>query len=157
AQQELKNAQRERLKERERLRESLLEQARAERTAGRRWEALAALTKALELRADDDVRLEATATIVRPGLRALPEQVPLDEFFSAISGLESLPRLSPDQRLLLRARQAKDKLPGFRPGGIEILEWPSGNVVAKRSGLYLPIGFRPGTGQVTLGHGDSDQ
>src|SRR5262249_28070118 len=80
----------------------------------------------------------------------------LESFFWARYGLDSSPRLSADEKLLVRARWSKDNPLGFGSSGIEVLAWPSGKVLAKRSGSYLPIGFRPGTTQVTMGEADRD-
>ena len=63
----------ERAKDRERLRTSLIEQARAQRLAGNRERSLDALRKAADIRRDDELRFEAIATITRPGLRSLGE------------------------------------------------------------------------------------
>jgi WD40 repeat protein len=140
--------QREREKDRERLRDSLIEKARAERTAGKRWESLQSLTQAFQIRADDALRLEATATITRPGLRVLPEQVALDTFHLWFNPVGSSPKLSPDGKYLAITLQDKKALADS--GGIKVVEWPSRKLLGTRSGPYLPIAFRPGTTQLAM-------
>ncbi len=146
--QEREREQREREKDRERLRDSFIAQARAERTAGKRWESLHSLTQALEIRVDDALRLEATATITRPGLRVLPDQVALDNFHNMLFGVSSSPKLSPDGKYLAIALQDK-KMISF-PGGVKVVEWPSGKPLHTRTGSYLAIAFRPGTTQLAM-------
>jgi WD40 repeat protein/tRNA A-37 threonylcarbamoyl transferase component Bud32 len=141
--------QREREKDRERLRDSFIDKARAERAAGQRWESLQSLKQALEIRADDALRLEATATITRPGLRALPEQVALDPFSYWNERADTTPKLSPDGKYLATAlRDKRDVVTLSR--GTKVVEWPSGKPVRTRDGLYVPIAFRPGTAHLAM-------
>ena len=137
--------QREREKDRERLRDSFIDKARAERTAGKRWESLHSLTQAFDIRADDALRLEATATIIRPGLRELPERVAPDvNWFERGDGVSSFTKASPDGKYLAHV------LPGS-PKGIKVIECPSGKPLGTRSGpYYKPIAFRPGTTQLAM-------
>ncbi len=62
AQQESRHAQ-------ERLRESLVAQGRAQRLAGKRWEALAALADAAKIKTGGDLRREAIEALATPGVR----------------------------------------------------------------------------------------
>ncbi len=155
AQQELKNErqqrkheQEEQAKDRERLRGSLIEQARAERRAGKRWESLRSLTQALQIRADDALRLETTATIVRPGLRLLPDHLALDSFSAMFGGITTAPQRSADGKYLAIVLQ--DRGLSLMPAGIKVVEWPSGKLLRTKSGPYLPIAFRPGTTQLAM-------
>ena len=110
-----------------------------ERTAGKRWESLHSLTQAFEIRVDDALRLEATATITRPGLRVLPDQVALDNFHNMLFGVSSSPKLSPDGKYLAIALQDK-KMISF-PGGVKVVEWLSGKPLRTRTGSTWPSRF----------------
>ncbi len=152
AQQERDSQQREREKDRERLRDSFIEQARAERLAGNRFRSLDALRKAADIRRDDELRFDAIATFTRPGLRALPEEIaysPGGEFH--YHGISSWPKLSPDGKYMAGVNGIGSDgplLPTVK--GLQVLEMPSGKPLATRSGSYLPIAFRPGTRQLAL-------
>jgi len=97
---------------------------------------------------DDALRLETTATIARPGVRVLPDQVALENFHNWSSGVTNSPKLSPDGKYLAITLQDK-KTPSL-PAGIKVVEWPSGKPLSTRSGSYLPIAFRPGTTQLAM-------
>ncbi len=66
-----KDAHAQRDNARDQLWESLLEQARAERLAGRRWESWEAIGKAAVIKRNDSLRQEAIQTISEPGVRLL--------------------------------------------------------------------------------------
>jgi WD40 repeat protein len=152
ARQERDSQQREREKDRERLRDSLIEQARAERLAGNRFRSLDALRKAADIRPDEELRFEAIATLTRPGLRALPEVIDLHpggEFH--YHGISSWPKLSPDGKFMAGVNGIGSDGPLLpRVDALQVFEMPSGKPLATRSGSYLPIAFRPGTRQLAL-------
>jgi WD40 repeat protein len=68
--------------DRERLRQAVLEQARAERLAGNRWRSLELLADAARLRPGEELRREAILSITAPGLRRR-QRLP----FGAVNGL----------------------------------------------------------------------
>jgi WD40 repeat protein len=59
--------------DRERLWQSLIEQARAERQAGNPWRAIERIAEAAEIKANDDLRTEAIQAITSPGVRLVEE------------------------------------------------------------------------------------
>jgi WD40 repeat protein len=143
--QEREHDQREREQDRERLRDSLIAQARAESLAGNRWESLAALQKAAAIRRDDALRLEATATITRPGLhflgkysRGRPAMVPGRGTFNEATKVRS------DGRVVAILHEAKGDQ------RIDVVEVPSGNLLRSKEGKHLAIAFRPGASQLAL-------
>jgi WD40 repeat protein len=130
------------------LRESFVEQARAERLAGNRSRSLDALRKAAEIRQDDDLRHEATSTIVRPGLHFIGE-FPIDrERLGGHDRVGSGPVVSSDGRLAAVRwnRDPKQDASDF----IEVLEIPTGKLLATKYGQYHVVAFRPRTAQVAL-------
>jgi WD40 repeat protein len=140
--------QQEREKDRERLRDSFIEQARAERLAGSRSRSLDALRRAAEVRPGDDLRLEASATVTRPGLRSLGAFAIGDGGFHNWEGVNSLPKVSPDGNLVAAYYQKDGE-------GIDVHALPSGGRLGGKhpppgQAGYLAVGFRPGTGQVLL-------
>jgi hypothetical protein len=151
-QEQLDSAKRERDKDRERLRESLLKQARVERLAGKRWESLQSLTKAGEIREDDELRREASLTITQPGLHFLREEI-LDRSGVRIDDIFTGPRVSSDGRFV-----AICCFPGMivKSGSkreeerLEILDLVSGNLVREKVGDYRAVAFRPGTHELLL-------
>jgi WD40 repeat protein len=156
--QSLNSAKREREKDRERLRQSLIEQARAERLAGKRWESLKSLRQASKFRTDDELRLEASESVTRPGLRVRLEEVPieLDSHLAIYWGLSNGPRVSPDGKLLADTDKL-DFFQGTGPGQIRVRELPSAKLLARRIGRFLPIAFRPGTTQLAMAGEDKDR
>jgi hypothetical protein len=58
---------------RNRLWQSLADQARAERQAGNRWESLERIAEATKIKASDELRQEAIQTITSPGIRLVKE------------------------------------------------------------------------------------
>jgi WD40 repeat protein/tRNA A-37 threonylcarbamoyl transferase component Bud32 len=151
AQQKMESERTEREKDRERLRQSLIEKARAERAAGKRWESLKSLTQAHQMRPDDEVRFEATATITRPGLRALSGEVTVNRRPGLLSGggLSISPKVSSDAKLLAVTCEFVTQK-GLRNSGMEVRQLPSGKLLGRRTGSYLPIAFRPGTAQLAM-------
>src|SRR5262249_10565889 len=93
------------LKEKQRLRQALLGQARAERLAGNRWRALELLREAAASEAGDDLRQEAILALATPGLRLVGEELiddaePLFEMTVAAAGQQ--PRRMTQQEWLLK-------------------------------------------------------
>jgi WD40 repeat protein len=88
----LAEAHRERAAARDRLRESLIAQGRAERLAGARWTAIKALGDAARIKPSDDLRQAAIQAIVATGVR-LAHEIPF-------SGQASVMRFSSDGALL---------------------------------------------------------
>jgi WD40 repeat protein len=152
ARQERDSQQREREKDRERLRDSFIEQARAERLAGNRFRSLDALRKAADIRRDDELRFDAIATFTRPGMRALPEEIAYSPGgITYYHGVSTWPKLSPDVKSMAGVNGIGSDGPLLpRVNGLQVLEMPSGKPLATRSGSYLPIAFRPGTRQLAL-------
>jgi WD40 repeat protein len=146
AQQERESAQKERARDRERLRSSLIEQARALRLAGNRELSLEALRKAAEIRRDDELRLEACATIVRPGLRFLAD-IPFDNRFVP-GGYATPPMASADANLVALAWNS-DAAKG-KPDRIEVHDARSGKLLGTKKGRFYAGAFRPGTAQLAL-------
>jgi serine/threonine protein kinase/WD40 repeat protein len=155
AQQKLDSARKESAKDAQRLRNSLIEQARAERFAGNRVRSLEAIRKAAEIERDDNLRFEAIASIIRPELRFAGELTG-GSSDGVIYGeyLDGAPKFSPDGRLVARR---------VRPGGdvvgqpvnedIEVREIATGKLLGTKKGrsvANLVIGFRPGSNQVAL-------
>jgi WD40 repeat protein len=92
--------------DRERLWQSLVARARAERQAGHRAESLDLLAEAARMRRTDELRQEAIQTICRPGAR-LVRQAPLD-----------LAHVTPSEQLFMPAVPIpgfEDLLPGAAP------------------------------------------
>jgi WD40 repeat protein len=145
--------QEQREKDLERLRTSLVEQARAQRTAGNREQSLDALRKAADIRRDDELRFEAIATITRPGLRSLGE-VKEESGDSHGGGLSSSgPKVSPDGALVAMyfGRGTESR--------IDVFEIPSGKLVRRKNAgvskseaaaINFAVAFRPGATQLAL-------
>ena len=143
----------ERAKDRERLRTSLVEQARAQRLAGKRAQSLDALRKAADIRRDDELRFEAIATLTRPELRSLGEVKEESGDFHGGGLSSSDPKVSSDGKLAAmyfgRAGESR----------IDVFEIPSGKLVRKKiaevsknqaAGLNFAVEFRPGATQLAL-------
>jgi len=145
------NAALEREKDRERLRDSFIEQARAERLAGNRPRSMDALRKAADIRRDDELRLEASSTIMKPGLRLVGE-VPLDR-----TDLEPGGVIEQDSRVIYDGKIAamwwSEQSVRWKPGleRIEVREIPSGKLLGIKKGHYDAAAIRPGTSQILLG------
>ena len=153
AQDKLARAQQERDKDRERLRTSFIEQARAERTVGNRERSLDALRKAADIRRDDDLRFEAIATITRPGLRPLGSELHVKTASHGnYESFSSSPIVSSDGNLVAMHIETVFDSQGVpdKNGGIEVYEIPSNKLVRKKTGHYYAIAFRPGTTQLAL-------
>ena len=139
------HTQRERAKDRERLRTSFIEQARAERLAGNRERSLEAVRQAAIIRRDDELRFEAVATIIRPGLRSL------GELGGAVDADVATRRVSSDGKLVAMLHReglkaAQDGDPGSK---VSVFEIPSGKLVREIAGGF-PIAFRPGATQLAM-------
>jgi serine/threonine protein kinase/WD40 repeat protein len=148
-------------KDRERLFESLVSQAQAERRAGDRQRSLELLAEAAKIRPTDDVRLQAIQTIASSGVRFLQE-VPSgdsrgegDKVFSpvfsldgklvALIGQESFPVGPAIQQPAGAAVQGFETKPV-----LHVREFPSGKLLAKRSDFYTPLRFRPTTSHLAI-------
>ena len=157
--------QRERDKDRQRLRDSLIEQARAERSAGQRERSLDALRKAAEIRKDDALRLEASATIQRPGLR-LAGQIALDNRGILIDPKDlskiqinpvAAPAVDPTGNLVA-AFSGRGLDPKDRTLARTLFhELPSGKLVGARKSPFSAAAFRPGTSQIALVESDGQE
>ncbi|MBV9124096.1 MAG: protein kinase, partial [Planctomycetes bacterium] len=132
----------------ERLWQSLVEQARAERLTGGRWRSLELLAEAAHRKRTPELKQEAIQTITTPGVRLLQE-IPVGE-------VEYL-QLSPDGNLLaVRGRRGWYKVkPEEDPFKIEVYQLPSGQPL--HSTPLVPAGsypddfaFRPGTHVLAL-------
>ncbi len=156
--QEIERERQQREKDQERLRDSYVEQARAERAAGNRARSLDALRQAAKIRPDDDLRLEASATIARPGLRLLGEVKSTSGGGRSFEGFSSATTVSSDGKFAAMHYEGSLYAGPPRPPEeiekarerIEVREVPSGKLVASKYGDYLAGAFRPGTTQVPL-------
>jgi WD40 repeat protein len=132
--------------ERERLYQSLVAQARAERRAGKRQRSLEVLEEAARMKPGDaELRQEAIQTLGGGGLRLL------GEFPSG--GIWTLSAVHPDGTMLAVCKLVEGK------HVLEVRQLPTGRLLSSRElppGLppheaYVePLGFRPGTTQLPL-------
>ncbi len=144
----LQREQLERERERERLRDSLLEQAKAERLAGNRYRSLETLRKAAEIRRDEELRVEATLTIMKPGLRRLGE-VQFDTTHLSSWTLEAGQAISNGKLAALWWAEWVQWQPGIEPT-LEMRELSAGKRLAVKKGPYAAAAFRPGTSQIAI-------
>jgi WD40 repeat protein len=152
--QERESARREREKDQDRLRDSFVEQARAQRLAGNRQGSIDALRKAAEIRRDDVLRLEATATITRPGLRLIGEVDEGHVQHMRLGHFSTDPVVSSDGKLVAMHFEAGavlgNDLPPPEPERIDLFEMPSGKLVRRKIGKNLAVAFRPGSTELAL-------
>jgi WD40 repeat protein len=147
-------------RDRERLFESLVDQARAERQAGDRYRSLELLAEAARMQRTDRVRQEAIQTITMSGLRFqsdLPSGNGRERGNKAFGPVFSL-----DGRLVaFTAGEYEESFREGHPDGsfvsfgkdkpvLRVCEFPSGKLLAKRSDLVTPLRFRPTTWQVAI-------
>jgi hypothetical protein len=132
-------------RERERLRQSLIQQARAERAAGNRWRSLELLAEAARMRPGDELRSDAIQAITQTGCRCIGE-----------FRLRGKYAVSPDGQWLAsvgeereRPREAGEK--DEPPYPILVRHFPSGQLLARRGGFGHLFAFRPGTAQLAIG------
>jgi WD40 repeat protein len=145
---------RERAKEREQLHQSLIEQARAERLVGNRWRSLELFAEAVRMKPGDELRPDAIRTITQTGCHCVGEcSVESNYFqpghwrdFAISSDGKRLADLDKDPG---RAREVGEQDEGPYP--IRVREFPSGKLLAKRSGFGRVFAFRPGTVQLAIG------
>jgi hypothetical protein len=124
----------------QRLYQSLVEQAQAERRAGNRHRSLELFRQALDLRPGDELRPEAILTITSPEVRFLSEFPLLGDFFVP-------PLVSPDGTLLAESGEVKE---GERAKHIvRVRELPSGRVLGEVQG-FAALAFRPGTNHLAV-------
>src|SRR5262249_27766142 len=124
---------------RDRLWQSLLEQARAEREAGNRWQALERIAEASKMKKTPELRQEAIQAITSPGIRLArevsggairPDERLMDDYLDEIlarlsdfdfprSANHSTPRIrnNPERRRMevVREDKGKEKLVCFLP------------------------------------------
>ena len=147
--------------DRDRLRTSLIEQARAQRLAGNRFASLEALRKAAELGRDDELRFEAIATIVRPGLAPLGEEVHGGGGrFQTLGWCSTNPKVNAEGNVValpfeVWPEQAGNSSPAEKER-IDIFEIPSGKLLRRKAGRYFAVGFRPGSPQLALYRRDQE-
>jgi WD40 repeat protein len=140
-------------RDRERLFESLVDQAQAQRRAGDRYRSLELLAEAARMRPTDRVRQEAIQTITMSGLR-FQSDLPSGngrERDNKVFG----PVFSLDGHLLaFTAGVEWDQRPGGEASWpkpvLRVCEFPSGKLLAKRSDLVTPLRFRPTTSHVAI-------
>jgi WD40 repeat protein len=120
-------------RDRERLRQSLVEQARAERVAGNRGRSLELLAEAARKRAGDELRPEAIQAITQTEVRFLRE-LPLG-IWSADGEL-----------LVISGRSVGES----RRLGTEVRRLPSGEVLRQRFDLPICLGFCGETHHILL-------
>jgi WD40 repeat protein/tRNA A-37 threonylcarbamoyl transferase component Bud32 len=147
-------------RDRERLFESLVSQAQAERRAGDRKRSLELLAEAANMRPSDRVRQELIQTITSAGARFLSE-MPSGE--GRERGEVFSPVFSPDGKLVAFTGEESFPVgPAIKGphGGVlqgetskpvlNVREFPSGKLLAKRSDFYTPLRFRPTTSHVAI-------
>jgi WD40 repeat protein len=135
-------AVREREQDRERLRQSLISQARAERLAGKRWDSLNALAEAARIRHGEDLRPDAILTIAQTGIRCVDEWV--GDFSAGFA-------VGTDGKLLAYLDSVAVGMTEKSQKGLVIRGLPSGEVRFKRKGVAAIGNFRPGTTQLAIG------
>jgi hypothetical protein len=136
---------------RERLRNSLIEQGRAERLLGNRSQALEALAKAAEIRPDDELRLAASLAIMNPGLRLVGE-LSFDRPDLILGGSkEYAPKAIYDGKIAAMWWWVYGGGVDEGLARIEVREIPSGKLLGIKKGHYDAAAIRPGTGQILLG------
>lgn len=130
-------------KDRDRLIESLLSQALAERRAGERQRSLELLAEVAKVRATDSVRQEAIQTIAGSGVRFLGE-MPSDVARSPeTDDVVYSPVFSSDRRSVAFLIERLKPV-------LQVREFPSGKLLAERSDAWLPLGFRPMTSHLAI-------
>jgi hypothetical protein len=138
-------------RERERLRQSLIQQARAERTAGNRWRSLELLAQAVRMRPGGELRPDAIQTITQTGCRCIGEcsfdsGAVGDGGYAVSTDGKWLASLDEDPQ---RVREAGEM--DKQPYPILVRHFPSGQLLARRSGFGKVFAFRPGTAQLAIG------
>src|SRR5262249_473656 len=119
---------------RQRLYESLVEQAQAERRAGNRGRSLDLFRQALDLKSGDELRPEAILTIASPEVRLMYEVPFVSSFPSAV--------FSHDLTLLAESVEAEQGEGSKQV--VRVRELPSGRMFGDVDGVD-PVAFRPGT------------
>jgi WD40 repeat protein len=112
----------------ERLWQSLLEQARAQRLAGDRWRSLDALGRAAQVRVTPELRQEAIDTLAAPGVRLVCKLGPRH---LAISGPEPFLVFSPDGRMLATSDSVRIGEETANSDGITVWDIPSGKLIGQ--------------------------
>jgi WD40 repeat protein len=143
-------------KDRERLFESLVNQAQAERRAGDRQRSLELLAEAAKMQRTEKLRQEAIQTIASPGVRyqsgltAVNGRERGQEVFSPIFSTDGS-MVAYSGRKFVPVGLAQPQADGsVAQGGksepeLLVCEFPSGKLLAKRSDFYTPLQFRPTT------------
>jgi WD40 repeat protein len=126
----------------DRLWQSLRDQARAQRLTGDRWTALAALAEAVKIRNDPQLRQDAIQAITSPGLRLVCRLGPRH---LAIGGEGPYLRFSTDGRLLATTENLWEPGQTESKDGIKVWEIPSGQLVGQTKCDYYgdQYTFRP--------------
>jgi WD40 repeat protein len=144
-------------RDRERLFESLVSQAQAERRAGDRQRSLNLLAEAARMRPTDGVRQEAIQTITMSGVRLLSELPSGDgherdkrvfgPVFSLDGNLVAFTAAEYEGSLL---EQPDGSLVSGNKPVLHMCEFRSGRLLAKRSDLITPLRFRPTTSHLAI-------
>jgi WD40 repeat protein len=127
-------------KARQRLWQSLVDQARFERGSGGRWRALDLLREASRIKVSPELRQEAIQAATSPGLRLVCTLGPRT-LFSSCGGPR--PVFSPDGTLIATPEQSYDEDHPRRPPfkGIRVWQVPSGRLLGRAECCYYPGGF----------------
>jgi WD40 repeat protein len=124
----------------QRLYQSLVEQAKAERRAGNRRRSLELFRQALDLKPGDELRPEAILAAASPEVRFL------SEFPFVGGGWRGYPVISSDATLLAEKDERKANTV------VRVRELPSGRVLGEVKG-FDPLAFRPGTKHLAVTSG----
>jgi WD40 repeat protein len=126
--------------DRERLRQSWIDQAQAERRSGNRWRSLELLAQAARMRPSDDLRQQAIQTITSTGARPITE-VP------SVAGLV----FSPDRvRVAITVEEWEVTADGRTSRRVaEVREVATGRLLGLRFDCGA-LAFRPGTSQLLV-------
>jgi WD40 repeat protein len=138
----------------DRLWQSLLEQARAQRLAGARWQSLAALAEAARQHATPELRQEAIETITSPGVRLVCKLGPRS---LAIGGEGPYLVFSADGRMLATSESLHTEGDDRPADGIKVWEVPSGKLLGQVRCAYYGRQFVFSPTAAVLAVSDYDQ
>jgi hypothetical protein len=136
---------REQAQERERLRQSLIAQARAESLAGNRWRSLELLAEAVRMQPDDGLRPYAIQTITQTGWCRFIGECSFEEPILS----DKKVAVSSDGKWLASLEEGPERV--SEAGAVLVRHFPSGQLLTRRRGFGKVFAFRPGTAQLAIG------